>query len=252
MARIYLGGAGTNVKGLKELIENEFNGIEVVILPKLPGINISKDNRVAEEHSTELIACIGASFPTISFYRKSEKEALSKTLIISAVGLVLVAVAAVFIVLNGKTEYDKAMERKGTLVAQRDALEAKGIEMLEDGYNAAAARFARIEEADAGTFNHNENWNDILKSLELESVSSMTVSSVTSNETGLTMNVTVGSKEDAAKLLMQLQNIPYFEEVTISSISENTSDEMGIKIVSFSLQCKYKLPDTDAETGKEE
>ncbi|MCR5331586.1 MAG: hypothetical protein K6E62_10455 [Lachnospiraceae bacterium] len=252
MARIYIGGAGTNVKGFKELIENEFNGIEVVILPKLPGINVAKDNRTAEEHSTELIACIGASFPTISFYKKSEKEALSKTLIISLVGLVLVIAAAIVIILNGKSEYDKQMERKGTLIGQRDQLEAQGIEQLETEYNAAMSRYESVKAADEGTFNHNENWNDILSYLETESVSDIIVSSVASTETGLTMNITVSSKEEAAKLLLQYQKIPYFETVRIAAIVENIEPTTQTKTVTFTLSCDYKNPEDKTEQEKEE
>ena len=247
MAKIYLGGAGTNIKGIKELIENEFNGIEVVVLQRLPGVNISKDNRIAEEHSTELIACIGSSFPTISFYEKSAKEALSKTLIISIIGLAVVIAAAVLIILNGKNEYDKALERKGTLIGQRDALEAQGIEQLEQEYGAAMARYRSVQEADESTFNHNENWNNILSYLETESVSSILVSGVSSTSTDLIMNITVDSKEDVAKLLLQFQKIPYFESVSINSISENTDDETMSKTVTFSLKCIYqKLPDKES------
>ncbi|MBQ3913574.1 MAG: pilus assembly protein PilM, partial [Lachnospiraceae bacterium] len=160
LARIYIGGAGTYVQGFKELIENEFNGIEVVVLDALPGLNIAKDNPVAENHSTELIACIGAAYPSINFFRKSAKEALSKTLILSIVALAIVIAAAVIIILNGKMEYDKALDAQKSLTAQRDALEAAGIEQLEAEYAAAQARYQSVEDADKSTFNHNENWND--------------------------------------------------------------------------------------------
>ncbi|MCR5767425.1 MAG: hypothetical protein K6G45_02905 [Lachnospiraceae bacterium] len=245
MAKIYLGGAGTNIKGIKELIENEFNGIEVIVLQRLPGVNISKDNRIAEEHSTELIACIGSSFPTISFYEKSAKEALSKTLIVSIVGLVAVIAAAVIIILNGKSEYDKALERKGTLIGQRDALEAQGIEQLETEYNDAMVRYASIVAADLGTFNYNEKWNDILSYLETESVKNISVSSITSTPTDLTMNIVVSNKDEAAKLLLQFQNIPYFSNISINGITESIDDQTGVSTVSFSLKCDYKLPDSE-------
>ena len=249
MAKIYLGGAGTNVKGIKELIENEFNGIEVVVLPKLPGIRVGKENRVADEHSTELIACIGASFPTISFLQRDEKQAISKTLIFSAVGLLLVIAAAVFIILNGKSEYDKQMERKGTLIAQRDALEAQNIEQLEIDYDESQTRLSSIIEADASTFNHNESWNAVLKCLETESVSDIIVNSVVSSSTDLTMTIVVSSKEEAAKVLLQFQQIPYFSKIDINGITESVDDQTGIKTVSFSLRCQYQKPLEDQSTN---
>ncbi len=261
MARIYLGGAGTYVQGIKELIENEFNGIEVVILDKLPGINIAKDNRVAEEHSTELIACIGASYGTITFLPKDVQQEMSKTLIVSLIGLVMVIVAAVVIILNGKSEYDKALSKQKQLNSQLEELEAKNIEALEQEFNDATVRYLNVALADRSTFNHNENWNNILSYLESESVSNILVSSVNSTATDLSMNITVNSKEEAAKLILQMKSIPYFSDVEINSISENIDEETGIRVVGFSLKCTYKdlLPKLDdypeiedQEIGEEE
>ena len=242
LARIYIGGAGTNVQGFKELIENEFNGIEVVILDALPGLNIAKDNQVAENHSTELIACIGASYPSINFFRKSTKEALSKTLILSIVALAIVIAAAVIIILNGKMEYDKAVDKKNQLTAQRDALEAQNIEALEAQYATEMAKIDSLRSADEGTFNHNENWNEILSYLETESVSNIIVSSITSTATDLTLNIVVTTKEEAAKLLLQFQKIPYFSKVSINGLSENIDDQTGLKTVTFTLKCDYQVP----------
>ncbi len=246
LARIYIGGAGTYVQGFKELIENEFNGIEVVVLDSLPGLNIAKDNPVAENHSTELIACIGAAYPSINFFRKSAKEALSKTLILSIVALAIVIAAAVIIILNGKMEYDKALDAQKSLTAQRDALEAAGIEQLEAEYAAAQARVSSIKAVDDATFNHNENWNAILGYLESESVTNILVSSVTSTADGLTMNLTVNNKDEAAQLLLQLQKIPYFETVSVNSISENVDEDSGKVTVSFTVICTYTQPEAEA------
>ncbi|MBO4416272.1 MAG: pilus assembly protein PilM [Lachnospiraceae bacterium] len=253
-ARIYIGGVGANIRGIKELIESEFNGIEVVLLPALPGIRVGKDNRIAEEHSTELIACIGASYATISFLKEDEKEALSKTLIASLIGLIAVIIAAVVIILNGKSEYDKIMEDQEYLKAQQDALEAKYIEELEEERNAAVNKYASVKNTDEGTFNYNISWNDILSYLEADSVSNILVSSITSTSTDLSMNITVPSKKEAAKLIQQFKKIPYFSQVLVNSISESIDEETGIKVVGFSVKCTYQeLPEEEtSEGGKED
>ena len=235
------------MQGFKELIENEFNGIEVIVLDALPGLSIAKDNPVAENHSTELIACIGASYPSINFFRKSTKEALSKTLILSIVALVIVIAAAVIIILNGKMEYDKAVDAQQALTAKRDALEDGGIEQLENEFYAAQARYGSVEEADKSTFNHNENWNEILGYLETESVERMMVTSVTSTSESLTMNIIVNTKEEAALLIMQLEKIPYFSDVSINSIAENVDEESGKKTVSFAVICTYQQKPEEGE-----
>ena len=148
-------------------------------------------------------------------------------------------------------EYDKAVDAQNALTAKRDELEAGGIEQLEQEYAAAMSAVDAVKDADEATFNNNENWNEVISYLESESVASLIVSSVTSSNDTLSLTLTVGSKEEAAKLLLQLQKIPYFGEVSVSSITE-TEDENGKKTVSFSVILTYKNPGADTNEGEGE
>lgn len=256
VTKLYIGGIGAKVLGLKELIESEFNGIEVEIVESLPGANFSKRNLVGLQRSTEFISCLGASNMTINFYKLGEKQKLEKTVIFCIIALIVVVVASIFIVLNGKIEYDKAMARQSSLQAQVAMLEAQGIEMKEQEYYIARTKAEEIMIADEQTFNYNEWWNDILSELESEGVSDMFVSSISSTETGLTLNIVVSSKEEAAKLLQKYQKIPYFESVSISGITETVDNETGAVTVSFTLLCVYQDPEDSPyyvpeETGDE-
>lgn len=245
--KIYIGGAGAHIKGLKELIESEFNGVEVVMVEQLPDVNIHKKNTGMENRSSEYIACLGAAIPTINFYKAKEKESMAVTMIFCLVGLVAVIAASVVIILNCKSTYDNEVKKKDTLNAQLTELKNSGIEQLEQKYNSSLATAAEVVLMDASTFTFNEKWNEILGYLESESVSEIVVGSLSSDANGLSLNITVNSKEEAAKLLLQLQKIPYFGSVTINSIAESVDEETNIKTVSFSVICTYQLPVTENE-----
>ena len=243
VSKIYIGGIGARVQGLKALIESEFNGIEVEVVASLPGASFAKKNLIGQQRSTEFIACLGVSPATINFYKLGEQQKLEKTVIFCIVALVIVIIASIVIVLNGKSEYDSAMARQTTLQTQVAALEAQGIEMKEQEYYIARNKAIEIMEADESTFTYNEYWNEILADLESEGVSDMIVSSASSTESGLTLNIVVSSKAEAAKLLQKYSKITYFESVSISGITETVDNETGEKTVSFTLLCTYQHPE---------
>lgn len=240
--KLYLGGIGGRIKGLKELIESEFNGIEVVILDKLPGIVVHKKDTYCANHSTEMVASIGAATQTINFYKGDAKKETNKTIVLCIIGLAAVIIASAIIVLNGKIEYDNAVTEQNRLQIQQAELEATGIEALEQQYINATNSAAEVVAMDEGTFNHNENWNDILSYIEDSAVSSMLVSSLSSTDSSLSLNLTVNTKEEAAKLIQQLQKIPYFEKVAVNGITETIEEETGNTTVAFSVVCTYQKP----------
>ena len=89
-------------------------------------------------------------------------------------------------------------------------------------------------------------FNKILGELEVMLPTTTLVSSITSNETALNMVLTIPSKEEASKLLVQLKNIPSFEGVQISTITENNDESTGIKNQSFTVTCNFPQPEESA------
>lgn len=250
VAKLYIGGIGARAQGLRELIESEFNELEIEVVDKLPNVSFSKKNTTGEDRSTEFTACIGAQTLTINFYRASEKKKIENTLVFSIFAVILVAVAAVFIVLNGKMEYDEANAKHNKLVNQLAQLKDRGIEDLEAEYNQSRYFVGEVEDMDAATFSYNEYWNDIMSYLETESVSDVIVTSISASETGVTLNMVVSSKEEAAKTLLQYKKIPYFANVTINGIAESIDEETGLTNITFTLLCEYPVIANDEEVAE--
>ena len=237
---IYIGGCGAKVKGLKSFLENEFSGIEVVTLEQLPDVKISSSVSKSGINTTELIACIGAADASITFVQAAPGEKKAMYSFIAAIGLLAVCVGAAALIFIGRGKYKSEESRNERLQYSVKELEDTGIEQLESDYNNAQTNISNVIEADKSTQKISEQWNDILKRIEESAVTSMLVSSISQTGNMLNMNVVVGSKEEAAKLLLQFQTVPYFESVTISAISETIDETTLYRTVSFSLSITLK------------
>lgn len=246
VATIYLGGVGAKVKGLKELIESEFNGIEIVVADISTSTNFSKLNPVGIERSSEFIGCIGASVRTINFVKVDAKKKMENTLVFCFVALFLVILASIVIVLNGKTRYDNALAQKYSAEITEANLASQSNSTLQYEYDLAASTAKEIEQMDAMTYNVNEHWNEILTLLEQNAISDMELASLSSTESALTFNVILHSKEEVGQFLLQMQTIPYFKNITTGGISE-TKDEFGNISINLSVSCEYDVPAIEEE-----
>ncbi len=237
---IFVGGCGCKIKGLKAFLENEFSGVEVVILDNLPDVKVSSSVNKSGISTSELIACLGAAEGTLTFVVASKQAKANKIIFLGALILIAGIVGAIVLIIIGKGKLSKKVSERERVEAQIQELEASGIEDLEARYNRALAAKDKIISFHNGTYRNNEQWNDVLADIETKTVSSMVVSSISSDMNNLTLNITVNSKEAAAKLLLQFQEIPYFESIRVTNIAESKSEVSTESIVRFTLSCKYK------------
>lgn len=237
---IFVGGCGARIKGLKAFLENEFSGVEVVVLDQLPDVKVSNQVNKSGINTSELIACLGAAEGTLTFVVASKEAKANKMIFLGALVVIAGIVGAIVLVIIGKGKYKSKVSEKERVEAQIQELEASGIEELEAKYNSAIAAANSVVDFHNGTYRNNEQWNKVLTELETKSVSSLVVSSLSSDANTLSMSVAVGSKEDAAKLLLQLQTVPYFNGVKITAISESGSEESQTTTVTFTISCTYQ------------
>ena len=237
---IFVGGCGARVRGLKAFLENEFSGVEVVVLDHLPDVKISNQVSKSGINTSELIACLGAAEGTLTFSTNAKKEKANKIIFVGAIVLIAGIVGAIFLIILGKGKYNSKVSERDKLKLQIEELEKSGIEELEAKYNAAIVASQNVIDFHNDTYNSNEEWNSVLSEVETKAVKSLVVSSINSTAEGVVFTVAVDSKEAAAKLLLQLQQIPYFESVRTTSVRETTEEVTQLKTVSFSVTCTYK------------
>lgn len=239
MNMIYIGGCGAQVKGLKAFLENEFSGVEVIILEQLPDVKISSAVSKSGINTSELIACLGAADGTLTFVTAAKKEKTNKMIFVAAIAVLAAIVGAIGLYFLGKGKLNTQENKKSRLQAGIAELEQTGIEELEAEYNRSSQMVSEVFEADDSTYHYSEQWNETLKAIEDNTVSSMIVTGFSSSDEGVNFNIVVDSKEAAAKLLLQFQQLPYFSKISISSLNEKTDENTLSKAVSFTLNCEY-------------
>jgi type IV pilus assembly protein PilM len=251
VSKIYLGGTGAHIQGLKELIESEFNGVEVVIVESLPGVKLHKKNMDMENKTSEYIACIGAAYPSLNFHVGDTKKALGVAIVFYLLALLATIGASAFLVYNSYSEYQNALAKKNRVKAQVE--EAKAIEPIYNDYLTAQSAIAAIEEMAASAFQHGKNINELLAQLEILLPKETLVHSLMINGETFSMSITVPAKTTAAQLLLQLQAVDYIGSVNIGSLTETTEEGATSKTVSFAISGTLAVPaDEEAEVENNE
>ncbi len=249
---IFVGGCGAKIRGLKAFLENEFSGVEVVVLNQLPDVKISSAVGKSGINTSELIACLGAAEGTLTFITASKAEKANKMIFVGAIVVAAAVAGAIGLFVWGKGKISSQESKKSKLEMQIQELVDSGIEDLEAKSNQAEEVMNFAIAADDATYRNTEQWNAALAEVEQKAVASMTVSSITVNGDQAIFNMVVDSKEAAAKTLLQFQTIPYFKALHIAGLQEKiTKPELpgddpeaealpAYTTVSFSVSCELQ------------
>jgi hypothetical protein len=168
------------------------------------------------------------------------KEAKANKMIFVGVIIAIAGLAgAIVLAFVGKGKYNQQVNTRDRLDVKIQEIEASGIEEKEREYNAARASADSVIEFHNSTYRNNEKFNEVLKLIEAKTVANTSVDELSSDKNNLVMKVAVTSKEEAAKIILQYQGIPYFERGNVAAIKEDISQTTGLPVVSFTLSEKY-------------
>lgn len=234
----FLIGNGAYIKGLDRLMSMELN-LPVHLQEKdvLNGFRTSGGRFDAMYE-----ACYGAAIQPLDFVfgsaqtakiieEKKKRELLAAKLI----GLLCVACAVILLALSGVQRIALSHELN-TLNKQKDELE-----YIQDIYNAyvdTKSQYDDVTKMNGKTETVSDALADAIEEMEEKFPSGVKVTSLTSNGEGISMDIEVSTKEEAAKILQNLATFDAFRSVTTNGITEST-DEIGKITVTFSVMCTY-------------
>ena len=234
----FLIGNGAYIKGLDRLMSLELN-LPVHLQEKdvLNGFRTSGGRFDAMYE-----ACYGAAIQPLDFVfgsaqtakiieEKKKRELLAAKLI----GLLCVACAVILLALSGVQRIALSHELN-TLNKQKDELE-----YIQDIYNAyvdTKSQYDDVTKMNGKTETVSDALADAIEEMEEKFPSGVKVTSLTSNGEGISMDIEVSTKEEAAKILQNLATFDAFRSVTTNGITEST-DENGKITVTFSVMCTY-------------
>lgn len=234
----FLIGNGAYIKGLDRLMSMELN-LPVHLQEKdvLNGFRTSGGRLDAMYE-----ACYGAAIQPLDFVfgsaqtakiieEKKKRELLAAKLI----GLLCVACAVILLALSGVQRITLSHELN-TLNKQKDEL--KYIQDIYNAYVDTKSQYDDVIKMNGRTETVSDALADAIEEMEEKFPSGVKVTSLTSNGEGISMDIEVSTKEEAAKILQNLATFDAFRSVTTNGITEST-DENGKITVTFSVMCTY-------------
>lgn len=250
---IKLVGVGADFSGLSKLLTNEL-GHKVTVLTQSELIDLSKEMETEGFNVCRYIACVGATLdPVLDKKDLSEKEgAKSKaeggSLKLAAVVFGVCMLASVLMLAYGiisgiviKNTHEKLAAEKTSLQPAQDAF---------DNFTEVQGQYNELKNLYASTESPNEEMRAFIEELEAKMPSSINVISLSADNAGVNMSITVADKPTAADVLVQLRSFDSLADVTTSGITENT-DETGASSVSMDLVCTYEGQETTEADGTE-
>lgn len=246
--RILLTGAGADFKGMAQMLARETN-MPVTVLKEAAGWNLMRNFK--NECFSEYIACVGAAVAPLGFKQEAEKRSKDKAkkksgeggtnwapLAYTVFGVGLVAAAALAAVpLIG---YAKLTKTNMELKAQAGSLE--DIIPIYNEYVETKSKHMMAEAMYTATESRNEELEEFLGELEDKLPSNVNVISLTSEQSQVTINMRVGTKDDAGEVVEQMRTFQSLvpELVTVTSLVEEVNEESGEHAVNFTVTATYQ------------
>lgn len=251
--RTYVTGLGGSFSGMSKLFTNCLERKVHTLSDMEDKIGMSK--AIRSTRPAAYISCLGAVLAPVGLIDKSQQKAKGMTVVsgtnytfVSVAALVLGVILSIAMAVTSLTRYFGTVAENVALQARVEELQPA--QAVYNEYLSAAAQYDKYEYLYAYTETPNENLVEFINELEQILPDSFWTNSFSSDDTGISMNVTVAGKPAAAETIKNIRNMKSMEEVTVSGITDNT-DEAGNSTVTFSISGTYKeLTDETEENGE--
>lgn len=225
--------------GLRKHLE-ESVAYPVEVMPVLAGYNAGARSAPL---SSAYLACLGCPLQRTDFIpeamgRKNKKPKKKAADSLSLGVVVFAGLLAVGIAVSASAVFDYRSAAAEQAQMKREIKELESAKKLYNtcvDYTAAKDGFQAVYDA-ADT--PNADLLEFIGELERKMPTGIAVLSAVCGSDGVSMNITVGSKDAAAMVITQLRTFESLSEITVGAISE-TEDDNGIVQVSFAVNCLY-------------
>lgn len=243
LSNIYIIGLGSTIKGFDTILSRELT-MSVFNYTTIPGIIFPKEN-IEEYIAGDMVICAAGAIKPLGFIPIDQivnKKGVDKT-VMYVTGFFVAIVGSVMLTVIPMFNYNAAVDKNNEL--KKSIEELSYIEKICADYMSYKNTFESLNDMNKMTFSNIENINEIISLLETNIPSDTIVHSLTSSNEALILNVTVSSKEEAAKLVSQIENIEYFKAVTTTGITDSKNEDTGANEVVLSVSCMYAANEVD-------
>lgn len=248
--RTYVTGLGGSFSGMSKLFTNCLERKVHTLSDMEDKIGMSK--AIRSTRPAAYISCLGAVLAPVGLIDKSQQKTKGMTVVsgtnytfVSVAVLVLGVILSIAMAVTSMTRYFGTVAENVALQARVEELQPA--QAVYNEYLSAAAQYDKYKYLYEYTENPNENLVEFINELEQILPDSFWTNSFSSDQTGISMSVTVEGKAAAARTILNIRNMESIEDVQISGITD-TKDEAGNSTVTFSITGTYKaLTDESAE-----
>lgn len=251
--KMYVTGVGADFSGISELLSNEI-GFKIRNLTNISGVNIEKSFK--EVSFGEYVACVGAAMAPVHFSSDREEEkgkgkgkGKTDTMMIAVVACGLCMLVGVIMIVMSLVPYlsEKKKQKEYNAIIE----ELQPVYEVYLKYQSLSSQAAQMKALDAETINRNQEMVAFIETLEAKMPASFALNDLAATTEGITMNVTVETKEEAAVVLEELRKLDSFIFVDTTSLSELIT-EIGETQYSFAVAMTYApMEEETIEEGEE-
>jgi len=237
IAKAYILGNATTIKGFNELLSNEIKK-EVTNIIKLNNIVCDKKTKFEKRRLNSYLNNLGALIEPVNFRPKdlvakeSNKEEFKTLKLVLAVAVI----ASIFLIsypLARKFILDKRVSELKTSIKNKSEI----VEIV-DNYYGAKDKYLDAKAFSSLTTNNDDCLESLITCLEKELPSDVVIDNLTINSGKATITGSAGSKLSVAKTISQLSAISGLTEVDVPSIQES-KDSTDTIVVTFSLSFSF-------------
>lgn len=249
----YVTGLGGSFSGMSKLLTNCLER-KVHTLSEVERIGMSKSIR--STRPAAYISCLGAVLSPVGLIDKSAQKSKGLTVFsgtnytfVSVAILILGVLLSIAFCAMSVPRY--LVDKMTNAYLQERIVALQPAEAVYNEYLTTAAQYDKYSYFYTYTQTPNENLVEFMNELEQILPSSFYTNSFTSDETGISMSITVEGKAAAARTILNIRNMKSIDAVSVSGINDAV-DEAGNSTVTFSISGTYKALGAEEETGTAE
>lgn len=250
--KTFVTGLGGSFSGMSKLFTNCLERKVHTLSEMDDKIGMSK--AIRSTRPAAYISCLGAVLAPVGLIDKSQQKAKGMTVVsgtnytfVSVAVLVLGVILSIAMAVTSLTRYFGTVAENVALQARVEELQPA--QTVYNEYLSTAAQYDKYEYLYAYTETPNENLVEFINELEQILPDSFWTNSFSSDQTGISMSVTVEGKAAAARTILNIRNMESIEDVQISNITD-AQNELGESAVTFSITGTYADIHADSEEAE--
>ena len=250
--KTFVTGLGGSFSGMSKLFTNCLERKVHTLSDMEDKIGMSK--AIRSTRPAAYISCLGAVLAPVGLIDKSQQKAKGMTVVsgtnytfVSVAVLVLGVILSIAMAVTSLTRYFGTVAENVALQARVEELQPA--QTVYNEYLSTAAQYDKYKYLYEYTENPNENLVEFINELEQILPDSFWTNSFSSDQTGISMSVTVGGKAAAARTILNIRNMESIEDVQISNITD-AQNELGESAVTFSITGTYADIHADSEEAE--